>query len=125
MHTNLSQHFAKDVRQLLAPRWPIVVDVESPVVEPCRHTFFLEYAVHFAGAPQQIFFPSALTHAEHNGALAIHLHPRMVAGHILQEVLRRIFVNGAVHISVETIAGVIQSAEGNHAVEQVGTAVFF
>ena len=99
-----------------------MVDVEAPVVEPCRHSFFLEDAVHFAGAPQQVFFPAALTHAEHYGALAIHLHPRVVARHILQEILRRVFVYGAIHISVEAVAGVIESAQGNHAVEQVGPA---
>ena len=48
----LAEQFVGKVGELLAPEGPVVVYVVPPVVEPgVVDAFFLEYAVHFAGAP--------------------------------------------------------------------------
>ena len=119
----LFKQSAEEIRQLTAPEWPVVVDIESPIVEPrIVYAFFLEYAVHLASAPKQIFFPAALTHAEHYLAASVLVHPRVVRRHILQEVLRRVGIHQVVDITIEAIAGMIETAQCQHTVEDVGAA---
>ena len=48
----LAEQFVGEVGALLSPEGLVVVYVVAPVVEPgVVDAFFLEYAVHFAGAP--------------------------------------------------------------------------
>ena len=54
--------------------------------------------------------------------MSVGLHPGVVGGHLLQEVLRGVGIDEVVHVAVETVGGVVEAAHGEHAVEEVGPA---
>ena len=43
----------------------------------------------------------------------------MIGRHVLQEVLGRVLIDQAIHVAFETVGGVIQTAHGQHTVEQI------
>ncbi len=120
----LSKRFedTHEVWQLLAPPWPVMIAVVTPVVEPGRNTLLCEDGVELTSRPEGVFFPSALTDADADATLAIEVHPRVVAVHLCQEVLRRVGVGQIVVIVREAVVRVVEAREGDERIEDVRTA---
>ena len=109
------------MRELLAPPRPVMIAVVTPVVEPGRDAFLCEDGVELTSRPESVFFPSTLTDADADATLAIELHPRVVAVHLCQEVLRRVGVGQIIVVMWEAVVSVVETRHGDERVEDIRT----
>ena len=116
-----AENMLQKIRELFFPPRPIVSDVVAPIVRPMRNAFRGQHGVQFSCPVEQIVFPRTLTNAEDNRALLVKAHPGVIVRHVGQEMNRRVRVNQIVHIFMEKVLTVEQSAHAQHRIKQVGT----
>jgi hypothetical protein len=68
-----------------------------------------ENGVELSGRIQGFLFPSSLTNADNDATLTIKIHPRMVFGHITEEILRGVGIGEFVGIEGEAVSCMIKA----------------
>lgn len=81
-----------------------------------------ENGVELSGRIQGFLFPSSLTNADNDATLTIKIHPRMVFGHITEEILWGVGVGEVVGIKGEAVSCMIKAGQADDSVEDVRTA---
>ena len=82
----------QEVWHLHFPPWPVVVYIQTPVVEPTTNTFVGEDLLQSASAVQHQIFPCTLTNTNNNIAVIIRINIEMIVWQVWQEVVRRVVV---------------------------------
>lgn len=111
-----------EIRQLVPPAWPVMVDIVSPIVKPCGYMFLCEYCVQLPCALKRFLLPSSLAYTYYYASTAVDVNPWMVVRHPLDKVLRRVGVCKVVVVIRESVSRMVQSAHGYERVKEVRTS---
>ena len=99
-----------------------MADVLAPELHLRWHPSSCEQAGQRVVAGQQCIFPGALADRGVDVGVAIAVQPRVVIGQVSQQPQRRVVGHERVLGITEEVAGVIDAAEGDEGVEQVGAS---
>ena len=99
-----------------------MVYVVPPIVHHSRYALVFEHPVETACAFEQFVLPTSLTYADIDVALGVETHPRVILGHLAQEINGRVHKRQIITIEWEAISSIIQTAEGYDRIEDVGAA---
>ena len=99
-----------------------MIDVRTPEIDPGADALGLDDGVQLAGACQELLLPGALSDADDDVGVTVHLHVRMIRRHIGKESAGVVGVDHLIHVAVVHVVGVIETGEGDAAAEDVGPA---
>lgn len=118
----LLHHKIQEVGQHFVPPGPVVVYVVPPDVEPDGDVLLCEERLEMIVAREQVVFPRALPDHKDDLAASVVVKPGVIPGDVRKVLDGRIRVDVRIVDVAEEIAQVVNAADREDALEQVGAS---